>query len=653
MLFVELVLIRYTTANFMFLAFFSNYILLASFLGIAVGFLSKRENGFGLAPILLASIVLLCYHFHFEYQIYIDPRTDDLNYYMQSFHHHVYPLFITLPGLFICVMLVMASLAKGTANAFRKLPSLRAYQFEILGSLLGVMSFTLLSWWRLPPLAWALVINLLFISLLPRKSLWLFMQIAALAVMTTVFYLESSSPQKMWSAYYRITYNPYTHGRYAINVNGMPQQFVESVQQRHHYKPFYFYPYQHLAKRTLDNVLIIGAGTGGDVAIALAEGAKHVDAVEIDPALADFGKMLNPDAPYADPRVSLYINDGRAFLEQSRQKYDLVIIALADSLTLIARQSSIRLENYLLTLESMQTVRQHLKPDGVFAMYNYYRTGWIVDRLGQTLLTAFQQTPCIDGNSGRNHWLSVLTVSASPTALQCNTRWSLNSAAVPATDDHPFFYMEFADISSMYMLCLIFILFTSIFAIRYSGGSLSAITHYFDLFLLGCAFLLLETKSTIQFALLFGTTWQVNAFVFIGILTSVYLSILLAGRKRMLPISILFLALLASLLICWLVPASYLLSLPWLLRLVTASAITFAPIFFSNLIFAQRFKSVTNSTSAFAANMSGCLVGGLLEYSSLIIGYQNLLIVIALIYSIAFIFLHTPLQVYAQKYLEA
>ena len=45
--------------------------------------------------------------------------------------------------------------------------------------------------------------------------------------------------------------------------------------------------------------------------------------------------------------------------------------------------------------------------------------------------------------------------------------------------------------------------------------------RYTDLFCMGAAFLLLETKSVVQFALLFGTTWFVNALVFLGVLLSV------------------------------------------------------------------------------------------------------------------------------------
>ena len=86
-------------------------------------------------------------------------------------------------------------------------------------------------------------------------------------------------------------------------------------------------------------MLIVGAGNGNDVAVALAHGAKHVDAVEIDRVHPrDRRAATHPDRPYRDPRVSVHINDGRAFVERANDEYDLILFALPDSLTLFAGQ---------------------------------------------------------------------------------------------------------------------------------------------------------------------------------------------------------------------------------------------------------------------------------------------------------------------------
>ena len=131
-------------------------------------------------------------------------------------------------------------------------------------------------------------------------------------------------------------------------------------------------------------MLIVGAGSGNDVAVALSEGATHVDAVEIDPTIRALGKKYHADKPYSDPRVTVHINDGRAFIQNDHGKYNLILFALPDSLTLLSGQGSLRLENYLFTKESMKTVKKHLLPGGTFAMYNYYET-YLLDRYASTL----------------------------------------------------------------------------------------------------------------------------------------------------------------------------------------------------------------------------------------------------------------------------
>ena len=100
-------------------------------------------------------------------------------------------------------------------------------------------------------------------------------------------------------------------------------------------QPFYGQVYEWFPGRTFGNVLIIGAGSGSDAAVALAKGARHVDAVEIDPAIMQVGVDLHPDHPYDDPRVTRINDDGRAFLRRTTESYDLVIFALPDSLTLV------------------------------------------------------------------------------------------------------------------------------------------------------------------------------------------------------------------------------------------------------------------------------------------------------------------------------
>ena len=161
--------------------------------------------------------------------------------------------------------------------------------------------------------------------------------------------------------------------------------------------------------------------------------------------------------------------------------------------------------------------------------------------------------------------------------------------------------------------------------------------RYTDLAFMGAAFLLLETKNVVQFALLFGTTWFVNSLVFAGVLLSVYLAVEVARHVRLPDPRRLYPLLLALLAVAWLVPQESLLSLAPVPRFIVAVALAFGPIFVANLVFAQRFRESASATTAFAANLLGAIVGGMIEYVSLITGYRFLLIVVGGLYALAFV----------------
>ncbi|HEY9350531.1 MAG TPA: hypothetical protein VIP75_07555, partial [Acidothermales bacterium] len=170
----------------------------------------------------------------------------------------------------------------------------------------------------------------------------------------------------------------------------------------------------------------------------------------------------------------------------------------------------------------------------------------------------------------------------------------------------------------------------------FGGGSYRRMRPYADLFLLGVGFLLLNTKSITGFALLFGTTWVVNAIVFAGVLLVVLAAVEVTRRFRTPPIRTMYVVLFAGLLLAWLVPNSWLLAMPVPLRAVCAVTIAFLPIFAANVVFAKRFADTKDATAAFGANLLGAMVGGCLEYLGLIVGFSGLLLVAALVYAAAF-----------------
>ncbi len=639
MLFVELALIRWTGSNVVFLSYFSNFVLLGSFLGIGIGFLRARArtNLFRWSPVALAFFV----GFVLIFPVQIDRRGSDVIYF-GGFDMSGLPSWVMLPIIFVAVAGIMAMIAEGVARTFVEFDPLEAYRWDIVGSILGIAAFSLLSFTWAPPVAWGVVAVVLFLILLPRVAL---RPLQYVALFGLVFMLgrESMVPIFSWSPYYKVTTFAVDEipDSTFVNVNGIPHQEFTTVERRRETDPVYFLPYERTST-DLESVLIVGAGTGSDVAIALAEGARHIDAVEIDPRLQQIGAELNQDQPYQDPRVSVHVNDGRAFLEQTDSRYDLILFALPDSLTLVSGQSSLRLESYLFTVEAIQAARDRLNPGGAFAMYNYYREPWLADRLAGSLESAFGNAPCLD-TVGDVGFLAVLTVAVDEATVTCpaGSEWRVSdpaAAASVATDNYPFLYLRTPSIPAFYLLTLALILVASAAMVRLVSGPFAAMRGYVDLFFMGVAFLLLETKSIVQFALLFGTTWFVNALVFGGVLVAVLLAIEVARRVTLPNPLLLYGALLGALVVAWLVPVHALLALDFAPRLILATVIWFTPIFLANLIFAERFRNVEASNVAFGANLLGAMVGGVLEYAALVTGYQTLLILVAVLYGAAFVF---------------
>jgi len=640
MLFVELALIRWTGANNIHLAYLTNFVLLASFLGIGIGFL-RAESGpelFRFAPVALAVLVGFVLLFPVELTTLAGP-----NQLHGAFGWKPLPQWLSLACVFGLTVAVMGCIGHGVARIFVRFRPLEAYRLDILGSLLGIAAFSGLAFLELPPVAWGAFAAVLLAVLLGRSARW--WQLAALVVVVALLGVESTAKYDHWSPYYKITAHYYgkpisvagirASGVLVVSANNIPHQTAYRVRTLKQIERFYFFPYRHIPRSRLNNVLIVGAGTGNDVAVALSQGAKHIDAVEIDPELQRLGARYHPDRPYQNPRVSVHIDDGRAFVERTHNHYDLILFALPDSLTLLSGQGNLRLENYLFTKESMRDVRKLLKPGGTFAMYNYYEP-FLLDRYAGTLDTVYGQAPCVelgDPLGGRRQ--AVITAGTGATR-NCATPWHGRHLSAP-TDDHPFPYLQHREIPRFYLKTLGLMLLASLVLVRLAGGPLRRMTRYIDLAFMGAAFLLLETKNVVQFALLFGTTWFVNSLVFAGVLLSVYAAVETARHVRLPHPTILYTALFAALAVAWLVPPDSLLSLDPVPRFFAAVALAFAPIYLANLVFAQRFGGSISSTTAFGANLLGAMVGGVLEYLALITGYRFLLVVVAALYAMAFL----------------
>ncbi|MGZ8581589.1 MAG: spermidine synthase [Actinomycetota bacterium] len=635
MLFVELGLIRYTGAYVVYLSFFTNFVLLASFLGVGVGFLRARSSAdlARWAPYLLLALALFIACFPVS-----AGRIDGQRVLQGSLGLPPLPIWVSLPVIFALSFAVMASIAQGVARLFAGFEPLEAYRLDIAGSVLGIVGFSAISFLQAPPVVWGVTVVALGLLVGRGRRSWA--GVAAGVAMITVLAVLSFAPDTWWSPYYRVHLGDQAGpGSVDLRVNGLPHQEITPIEVLRLDQPFRYDVYGHDPDNPLADVLIVGSGSGNDVAIALSRGAGHVDAVEIDPVIQALGRDRHPDRPYDDPAVEVHIQDGRAFLHDADRRYDLILFALPDSHTLISGQASLRLESYLFTEEAMREVRDHLEPGGTFAMYHFYAPT-VIDRYAGTLDEVFGHPPCIDKRAPVGvRFQTVLTINTEPDGLMCDTPW-VASGPVPApdSDDHPFPYLVRRTIPTQYVVSLALILLTSAAVVRVAAGPFRPMAGYLDLFFMGAAFLLLETKNVVQFALLFGTTWFVNALVFGGILLTVLAAIEVAKRVTFRRPSWLFVPLFFSLAIAWAVPQDSLLALSFLPRFVAATTLAFAPVFFANLVFAERFRRVGSSTIAFGTNLLGAMVGGVLEYSALVVGYRSLLVVAAVLYLAAWAF---------------
>jgi hypothetical protein len=639
-LFVELLLIRWIPANVIYVGFFRNFLLMASFLGIGVGILWGRDPNrisvslFG--PLLLALTVLVT-----QFTITIQVNSPDEIFFGLSESGAADINFLVLPAVALLATVIMAGLAVPLGRLLTSMPPLRAYTFDILGSMTGVAIFTLLSAAATPPVIWfgvvAVLASLLGLGAGLRRS----SVVTALSLASVLILVFASTPRdQTWSPYYRI--DEYSSGDLkAIDVNGIPHQAMWPIDGA--IDPFYEQVYRWFPGRTYDRVLIIGAGSGTDVAMALKHGAGHVDAVEIDPKIQEIGLRDHPNRPYDDPRVTRIIDDGRAFLRRTTDRYDLVIFALPDSLTLVSTSANLRLESYLFTSEAFGSVRDHLTDDGIFVMYNYYREAWLPQKMAAMLETTFGGPPIIKRYAGSAATLAagpaIRDLAGGPPPGEGVDLIDLAGAPQPATDDWPFLYLRERFIAPYYLAALAIIIAFAVLlvgrAAHRSGTKLRQFSPHF--FVLGIAFLLLETKSLATFSLLFGTTWIVNALVFFAVLASVLAAIAVNQRVRFQNPAFLYVGLFGTIGLAVLLPPASLLIEPIWLRYVVASVLAFAPIFFANLVFSYSFRDTKTADMAFASNLLGAVVGGAIEYVALITGYSWLLVIVAALYAAAWL----------------
>lgn len=682
LLFLEMMMIRWLSSELRIFAYFHNLVLLFAFLGMGLGLLLKGRRSWPLLTVGLLFVFAL-FISRGKWLGPLDPQaitrylSIGTGFTVWGIKHVTSVLQRVHDAAIGCTMLVVV--LAGLATLFFPLGQLlgrcfdqddrplRAYGLNLAGSLLGIGLFDALSAGSTGPELWFALAGVACLPLIRPKTLAL---PAALLIAASSWLLATSwNPHRqwvVWSPYQKLSVRPtflyeghkaYPYGA-QVFVNSTIYlsivNYAKTFMRAHpwFYQPASAIPYDqyNLPYRFEDhpgNVLVVGAGAGNDVAGALRNGATHVTAVEIDPQIIRIGLWLHPEHPFQDPRVTVVNDDARSFFKRTHQKFDTIIFGLLDSHTLSSSYSNVRLDNYVYTLQSFEEAKHLLEPHGEMALYFQVMDRFIGSRLFEMLGQTFgyqplslQVPPSRRGYGGSafitGDMRSILRhVMKDPHLIEMVRTgpaplWE--SLHVPiTTDDWPYLYLENRGIPLQYWMVF------GVLAVLWGLGSrlLPRAGKGLDprFFLLGAGFMLLETKNVSSFALLFGTTWTVNAIVVAAILVMAMLANLVACKVPAEAEPILYIGLFASLLLNLVVPLGMFSGLDLALKAAAAGALMGLPIFFAGLVFSLLFARTTDRSAALASNLLGAMVGGTLETLSFVIGIQGLLVVATVLYA--------------------
>ena len=653
-LFLELALIRWYSSVLEFLAFYKNFSLLACFAGLGLGYaLANRDR----IPLLLV-IPLLSWQFAFMLAIRLVPELfrvipfrEQLSMGIGEFDWlRALALYVLLVVVFLITALTFVPVGQLCGRLMERRNKLRAYGLNLLGSLVGVFLMLTASFLWTPPLVWFALCFLTLLLFHLRQSKALIAGIAFSMVCTVVLAWWPVSP--LWNR----VYSPYQlleigangdTGLSVIRAAGFYYQRIHDLSSKsgvNKIRDYYDFPYK-VATR-LDDVAVVGAGTGNDVAAALRAKAGRVDAIEIDPVILLVGKENHPENPYSNPRTQIVNNDARSFLRRTDRSYDLIVYGLLDSHTLLSQGSSVRLDSFVYTIEGLREARSRLKPGGIISLsFTVLST-----ELGHKIYLMMQQVfdgrpPAVveteyDGSivfieSNDKNWVMPPNL-VSDAGFRDRAAVYGNPAlqATVSTDDWPFFYMprRVYPVSYLIMIGLILVL-----SLGLAGNFLHEAPKFSNMsFLwLGVGFMLIETKNITEMGLTFGNTWQVIGFVIVGILTMAFLGNYATYRLDIKRPYVPYVLLWAALALGWWVSSSGGFPSTPLGRLETAVVLAL-PFVFSGIVFSTLLSSTKGQVSgAMAMNLLGAICGGLLEYNSMYFGFRSLYLVAFVCYLLA------------------
>ena len=654
---LELALIRWTSAQVRVFAYINNIVLIAAFLGMGVGVALGRRHP-GLVHLALPALLALAVpvasaealglvHLTFPDQSITLWGAETVAANPATFARNITIFLVLLGG----VGAVFVGAGAPLGHLFGRLPVLRAYTADLVGSLLGIGAFTAAAWMDAGPGVW-LALGVAPLVWLGRNR-WAVA--LAVAIVALGFYSQRGA---YFSPYNRIALvrDPLY---LRLEVNRDFHQYLHDVSDARLADPALtpgdrallrnvreLYDLPFVLNRQRGTALVVGAGTGNDVQAALRQGYRHVVSVDIDGRIIALGRQLHPEQPYRDARVSTVTDDARAFFQKNRaERFDVVCYGLLDSHAMASAMSTLRLDNYVYTEEGIRAGWRRVAPRGHLSLTMACNAGeWFFERLYWTITRATGTAPIALYNPmhGGTVTFVVPTPAATLDAMELAKRPQTaprRSAAQTLTlsDDWPFLYLRPGVFPWGYAVVLGGVLLAAAGSARAVFGLGRGAAFDWPLFLMGAAFLLIETRGVTSLSLLFGSTWVVNSAVFGGILTMVLVANLAVQRWQWREPAPWFIALFAAVGLLYLFPVSWLQTLPLAARGLGGGLLTGLPVGIAGIIVPMLLARAAQPTAALGANLLGAVLGGCLEYFSMLGGLRSTALMALVLYLVVFL----------------
>ncbi|OGG02317.1 MAG: hypothetical protein A3F83_07975 [Candidatus Glassbacteria bacterium RIFCSPLOWO2_12_FULL_58_11] len=657
-LFAELLIIRFHESCFQLFGFFKNVSLLSCFLGLGIGY-SRGKERLLTTPLVMPLLLIQMASMHFlryypSLPVFLNPNPDTLEFGMANASglknfSYVYGFMIMI---FSFNALCFVPLGQLASRLMMRRENLIAYSWNLIGSLLGIGLFSILAYLWSPPVVWVLFMALALLYLIGKSySNLLITAVASGFLLASLSISFDISKHDIYSPYQIITVD---NGRGSITLlanntwhqNILAVEAIDPLKDKDSSNVLeYHYPMPYYFKEKPEDVLIVGCGMGNDVAVALRHNASRIDAIEIDPVILKFGNILHPQRVFQSSKVNPVNTDARAYIKQTKKKYDLIVYGFLDSHTMLASKSGIRLDSYVYTVEAFREARSRLKMEGIISLSFSYLSDNLNQKIFDMLKEAFDgKSPLVYNTSFGNGHTFIIGENLS-TANVPELLWSKNiseqfeSNLIPAdkaTDNWPFLYMPVKKFP-LYYLAMVLVLFSisSIFIFQFSPGATSGIS--IPCFFLGAGFMLIETKGITELALLYGSTWVVLSAVIAAILIMAFLANLLLLKinipRPSVTYGLLLLSIIAGLQSSSLISSSF---SGWSNKMAMTIMLTL-PVFFGGIAFSSELKKSIPVTVALSSNLLGAMLGGFLEYNSMKYGFRSLYILALVLYGLAFL----------------